>query len=111
MSQGKIPTQKELSDVDSTIVIANLLNRLILNAENSSINASNMAKRNLAPVLFAILQTINSEYSLSSETMNGLSSTLIQRLEEAQLLILSLMTKLNKYGKEIVNIKNQKWQF
>jgi hypothetical protein len=90
---------KEFLDVDSTVVITTLLQRMSTNAECATSNLSMMAKRNLSPILLSTLYAIYSEYLFPSECNKLISANMSTRIDDANNSILLLLTKMSKYGK------------
>ena len=84
-------------DVDTTIVITNLLNRLVSNAECASSNASYLAKKNVCPLLLQNMQALYSEH-FPPDPSTPTPATLVSRAEDAFQNIFSLLLKIAKYG-------------
>ncbi|KAI8897430.1 hypothetical protein BC833DRAFT_621233 [Globomyces pollinis-pini] len=92
---------KEFSDVDTTVVITNLIVRLVNFCEGSAANISLMAKKNLCPILLQTVYSIHQEhYNLSLSTYS-ISSNMNQRIDEVYSNSFQLLAKLAKYEPKI----------
>ena len=80
--------------MDSSVVITNLLMRLI-NSECSSTNISSMAKKQLCPIIIQNIQAIYSEHL--ADGGSSLSVNMAQRVDEVFLNLFTLLTKMAKH--------------
>ncbi|KAJ2996878.1 Cytosolic carboxypeptidase 1 [Globomyces sp. JEL0801] len=95
------PNITEFSDVDTTVVITNLIVRLVNFCEGSAANISLMAKKNLCPILLQTVYSIHQEhYNLSLSTYS-ISSNMNQRIDEVYSNSFQLLAKLAKYEPKI----------
>jgi hypothetical protein len=91
---------KEYLELDTCIVITNLLIRLITASENASTNVSLMAKKNLCPILLQCIQAIYSEH-FSNQNGTNLSVNVSQRIDEVFLNVFTLISKLSKFDPKV----------
>ncbi|KAJ3318264.1 Cytosolic carboxypeptidase 1 [Boothiomyces sp. JEL0866] len=88
---------KEISDIDTSIVITNLLLRLITSCESASSNMIMMTKKNLCQILLVTIYNIHHDY-LNNSSIPNLSLNILQRIDEIFNNSFTILCKLSKYG-------------
>ncbi|KAJ3274298.1 Cytosolic carboxypeptidase 1 [Terramyces sp. JEL0728] len=87
---------KEISDIDTSIVITNLLLRLITTCESASSNMIMMTKKNLCQILLVTIYNIHHDY-LNNSSISNVSLNILQRTDEIFMNIFTILCKLSKY--------------
>nr|KAJ3421900.1 Cytosolic carboxypeptidase 4 [Polyrhizophydium stewartii] len=82
-------------DIDTCIVVTNLLLRLVTTSECNQTNLATMAKKNLTAVLMRCLQLYHQDYLVPSAPT--ISPNLSQRLDDVLVNIMTLLVKLSKF--------------
>ncbi|KAL2914236.1 Cytosolic carboxypeptidase 1 [Polyrhizophydium stewartii] len=86
-------------DIDTCIVVTNLLLRLVTTSECNQTNLATMAKKNLTAVLMRCLQLYHQDYLVPSAPT--ISPNLSQRLDDVLVNIMTLLVKLSKFDVKV----------
>ncbi|KAJ3255496.1 Cytosolic carboxypeptidase 1 [Boothiomyces macroporosus] len=87
---------KEICDVDTSIVITNLLLRLITSCESASSNMIMMTKKNLCQVLLVTIYNIHHDY-LNNSSIPNLSLNILQKIDDIFNNTYTILCRLSKY--------------